>query len=72
LKNLRIVEAMRPIATAHGVSVAAVAVRFILDRMNDSVVLVGAKRPAQICGSLEAMDWSLTDREMSALINISG
>lgn len=71
LKNLEIVEVMRPIAEKYGVSVTAVAVRFILDYIPNSVVLVGAKRPAQILGSIEAMGWHLTEEELKALEEIS-
>ena len=70
-KNLNIVDAMRPIALAHGVSVAAVAIRFILDHLKDSVVLVGAKRPSQILSNLEAVGWSLTEDEIILLDEIS-
>lgn len=70
-QNLRIVEAMRPIAERHNVSIAAVAVRFILDYINDSVVLVGAKRPSQILGSIEAMGWTLNSEEMAELNELS-
>lgn len=71
VKNLEIVEAMRPIAKAHNVSVAAVAIRFIMDYLKDSVVLVGAKRPAQIKGNLESIGWTLTDKELAILDEIS-
>jgi aryl-alcohol dehydrogenase-like predicted oxidoreductase len=71
LKNLEIVEAMRPIAEAHHVSVAAVAIRFIMDKLKDSVVLVGAKRPAQVLGNVEAVDWQLTPNELNMLDKIS-
>ena len=71
LKNLEIVEAMRPIAAAHNVSVAAVAIRFIMDKLKDSVVLVGAKRPAQVMGNVEAVDWKLTSEELELLDKIS-
>lgn len=70
-KNLDIVNVMRPIATAHKVSVAAVAIRFIMDHLKDSVVLVGAKRPAQILSNLESMDWCLTPEELLILDEIS-
>ena len=69
--NLRIVEAMRPIAAAHNVPLAAVAVRFILDHLPDSVVLTGFKRPAQVLDTLKAMDWRLTAKELQELDNIS-
>lgn len=71
MKNLDIVDAMRPIAEAHHVSVAAAAIRFIMDYLKDSAVLVGAKRPSQILGNLESIGWTLTDEELQILNNIS-
>lgn len=71
VKNLEIVEKMKPIAEHHNVSVAAVAVRFILDRIKNSVVLVGAKRPSQILGSISAADWQLDEDEFHLLEKIS-
>lgn len=71
MKNLDIVDAMRPIAEAHHVSVAAVAIRFIMDYLKDSAVLVGAKRPSQILGNLESIGWTLTNEELQILNNIS-
>jgi aryl-alcohol dehydrogenase-like predicted oxidoreductase len=62
---------MRPIAEAHKVSIAAVAIRFIMDKLNDSVVLVGAKRPAQVLGNVEAVGWKLTEEELKTLDKIS-
>lgn len=71
IKNLEIVDAMRPIAEMHNVSVAAVAIRFIMDYLKDSAVLVGAKRPSQILGNLESIDWHLTQEELALLDRIS-
>lgn len=71
LKNLEIVEAMKPIAEAHHVSLAAIAVRYILDYIDGSVVLVGAKSPKQILGSAEALDWHLTEEEIQILDKVS-
>ncbi len=70
-QNLEIVERMRPMANNHGVPVSAVALRFILDYLNDSVVLVGAKRPSQITDNILATDWHLTDNEIKELELIS-
>ena len=70
-KNIDIVDAMRPIAENHNVSVAAVAIRFIMDYLQDSVVLVGAKRPIQIQSNLEAIGWFLTQEEINLLQEIS-
>lgn len=71
LKNLEIVEAMKPIADDHKVSLAAVAIRFIMDYLKESVVLVGAKRPSQILGNIEAVNWNLTESEIKTLEEIS-
>ncbi len=70
-KNLAIVESMRPIAQEHGVPISAVAVRYILDFLPNSVVLVGAKRPVQILGNIEAMGWKLTSGELALLDYVS-
>jgi len=71
VKNLEIVDAMKPIASAHRVSLSAVAIRFILDKLSDSVVLVGAKRSGQVLGNLESLNWHLTYEELRSLNNIS-
>ncbi len=71
LKNLKIVETMKPIARKYNKPVSAVAIRFILDWLIDSVVLVGAKRPSQILGNIEGMDWKLSEGELIKLDEIS-
>lgn len=71
VKNLEIVDAMRPIAEEHKVSVTAVAIRFIMDYLKDSAVLVGAKRPAQIMGNIESIGWKLSPEELKILDEIS-
>lgn len=71
LKNLEIVEAMKDIAYKHNVSVSAVALRFILDYIKDSVVLVGAKRKGQIIGNLESIGWNLHNDELRLLEEVS-
>lgn len=68
-RNLRIVAAMEPIAQAHGVSVGAVAVRFILDRLPGSVALCGIKRRDQLL--TEALGWHLAREEMEILDGVS-
>lgn len=70
-KNLAIVEAMRPVARAHQVSVAAVAVRWILDRLPESVVLAGMKNPRQAESNAQALTFSLTQEELNLLEEVS-
>lgn len=71
LKNLEIVEALKKIASRHEKSVAAVAIRFILDYLPESVVLCGAKRSSQIMGNTEGAGWNLSQEEMNILDEIS-
>lgn len=71
LRNLDIVETLKSIAIEHGKPVSAVAIRFILDWVKESVVLVGAKRPSQILGNIECMDWELSEEELYELDEVS-
>ena len=71
LKNLEIVEVMKEIAEKYGKPVAAVAIRFILDYIPQSVVLCGAKRPSQILGNVEGMDWKLGEEDLKVLNEVS-
>ena len=67
LKNLEIVAAMRPMAARYGKPLSALAVRFILDYLNDSVVLCGVKRPDQIRSNAESLGWHLRQRDIDYL-----
>ncbi len=69
-RNIEIVEKIKPLAEKAGVSTAALAVRFILDHIPDSVALVGAKNPAQIEGTMAAMDFRLSSDELEFLEKI--
>lgn len=70
-RNLEIVDVMRGIAESRGKPVSAVAIRFILDRLPDSVVLAGAKTPSQIDSNIEGCGWGLSGSEMEALLQAS-
>lgn len=71
LKNLEIVEVLKEIAAEQGKSVASVAIRWILDYLQDSVVIVGAKSPKQVLQNAEALDWTLTQEQIGRLEEIS-
>ncbi len=71
-RNLRIVEVLREIAAARGRSVAACAIRWIMDTLPDSAVIAGVKRPAQLTANIEAMGWTLTAEELRMLDQVSG
>ena len=70
-QNLRIVDVLKEIATAHGKSVASCAIRYILDKFPKSIVIAGVKRPSQLLSNIEAMDWSLSADEMARLDTVS-
>lgn len=70
-KNLTIVEELKKIAQERGKTPAAVAIRFILDYLEDSVVLAGVKRPQQLLDNISAMDWKLSEEEIHVLDVIS-
>ena len=71
LKNLEIVEVLKDIALEQNKSVASVAIRWILDYLQDSVVIVGAKSPKQVLQNAEALDWTLAKEQMERLESVS-
>jgi len=68
-KNLKIVEVLRQIGEEREKRTAAVAVRFILDRLPGSVALCGVKSPDQLL--FDALDWHLSPEEMELLDAVS-
>ena len=70
-QNLRIVEALKRIAANREKSVAACAIRWILDTLPESVVIAGVKRPAQLSANVEAMGWTLNEEELRELNEVS-
>lgn len=71
LKNLEIVEVLKEIANETGKSVSSVAIRWILDYLKDSVVIVGAKNPKQVLQNAESLSFSLTAEQIDRLEKIS-
>lgn len=62
-----VIDVMRPIAEAHGVSVAQVALAWLLHQPVVSSVIVGAKRPDQLSDNLAATEVPLSDEDLKAL-----
>ena len=62
-----IVDAMAPIAEAHGVSVAQIALAWLLQRPGVMSVIIGAKTIAQLDDNLAAVKVTLTADEVAAL-----
>jgi aryl-alcohol dehydrogenase-like predicted oxidoreductase len=62
-----VVDAMRPIANAHGVSVAQVALAWLLHQPVVTSVIVGAKKPEQLADNIAATALQLTREELAQL-----
>lgn len=71
LKNLEIVEVMKEIAERYHKPISAVAIRYILDFLPQSVALCGAKRPSQVRSNVEGTDWKLSAEDLRILDDIS-
>jgi aryl-alcohol dehydrogenase-like predicted oxidoreductase len=66
-RGFAVVDAMRPIAEAKGVSVAQVALAWLLHQRAVTSVIVGAKRPDQLHDNLGAVDVELGADDLAAL-----
>jgi aryl-alcohol dehydrogenase-like predicted oxidoreductase len=62
---------MRPIAQAHGVSVARVALAWLLHRPAVASVIVGAKTLEQLADNLAASELQLSAPELATLDEVS-
>ena len=65
------IDAMRPIAQAHSVSVAQVALAWLLHQPQVTSVIVGARRPEQLADNLAATNVTLSPDELAALDEVS-
>ncbi len=71
LKNLEIVEVLKEVAEEMNKPISAVAIRWIIDYLKDSVVMVGAKNSKQVLQNIEALNWSLTKEQIERLDKVS-
>ncbi|MEO7401836.1 MAG: aldo/keto reductase [Polaromonas sp.] len=61
------IDVMRPIAQAHDVSVARIALAWLLHQPQVTSVIVGAKRPEQLADNIAATEVSLTAAELEQI-----
>lgn len=71
LKNLEIVEVLKEIAKEVEKPVPAVAIRWILDYLKESAVIVGIKNQQQLQGNMEALGWQLSEEQITRLVEVS-
>jgi aryl-alcohol dehydrogenase-like predicted oxidoreductase len=69
-RNLALVEALRRIAHAKGVTVAQIAIAWVAAQGDDIVPLVGARRRDQLAEALGSVDIVLTPEDLSAIERI--
>lgn len=70
-KAYDIIEAMQPIAEAHGVSVARIALAWVLAKPGVTSVIIGAKNTDQLLDNIKAADLSLTPEQLKKLDEVS-
>jgi aryl-alcohol dehydrogenase-like predicted oxidoreductase len=66
-RNLGLVEALRAIATEKGVSVAQLAIAWVLSRGPDIVPLVGARRRERLSEAIGALDVTLSADDLARI-----
>jgi len=66
-----IIEAMQPIAQAHNVSVAQIALAWVLAKPGVTSVIIGAKNTRQLLDNIAAGEVKLTDEQLSKLDDVS-
>lgn len=71
LKNLDIVEEMKNISGEINKTLPAIAIRFILDYLKDSVVIAGVKTRKQLESNISALGWNLDNKYIKSLSLIS-
>jgi aryl-alcohol dehydrogenase-like predicted oxidoreductase len=66
-QNLKLVEALREIATERDVTVAQLAIAWVLARGDDIVTLIGARKQERLDEALGALDLDLSDDELAEI-----
>jgi aryl-alcohol dehydrogenase-like predicted oxidoreductase len=66
-RNLALVEALRAVAEAKGVTVAQLAIAWVLSRGTDIVPVVGARRTDRLAETLGSLDVELTTADLAAI-----
>ena len=70
-KAFDIIDAMRPIAEAHGVSVAQIGIAWLLSKRVVTSVIIGARRIDQLEDNIAATKVELTEDELATLDKVS-
>jgi len=71
IEKQKLLDEIRQIAVQNGKAFSSVAIRWILDHRDISVVLVGIKSRKQLAENLHALDWHLSSAEWKDLDELS-
>ena len=71
IRNLEIVDVLKDISSRLNKPVSAIAIRWILDYLPNSVVIAGIKNSNQLLGNSAALNWHLSDHDKMLLCDIS-
>jgi aryl-alcohol dehydrogenase-like predicted oxidoreductase len=66
-KNLALVEALRGVAQTRGVSVAQIAIAWVMAQGDDILPVIGARRPDRLTEALGALDITLSAADLAAI-----
>lgn len=69
--NLAIVEEMKKIGTINNKDCPSIAIRYILDKVHKSIVIVGCKSPEQVRVNSSSIGWKLNKKDVKRLQQIS-
>ena len=70
-KNVSMIARIQDRFQGKGRTLPQIAVRWILDRFVNSIVLVGIKRPSQLFDNVGALEWKMSCEDMAFLDGIS-
>jgi len=70
-RTWKILDAIKPIAEAHGCSAARISLAWLLSKPFVTSVIIGAKRPDQLQDNLAAVDLKLSEEELKQLDEVS-
>ena len=65
--TLELVERLRSIAERNGVSLAQLAINWVLRRSEVTAAIVGARRPDQITETVQAVNWTLVPKDIKEI-----
>jgi aryl-alcohol dehydrogenase-like predicted oxidoreductase len=65
--NLRLVQGLRPIAQRNQLTLAQLAIVWVLRRPEVTAAIVGARRPAQIAETIKAAEGALQDEDLTEI-----